>query len=216
MTAARSRPRLTASDPTSSAGERDVHDTYGFGVPKTVDPHHYVVHIPRGSKRPVLIHEELGTESDSLEHSVIDRVQLERHRWTAIADAVKRVFNARLIERKLATGRWKVGDNALDRLFGKELCVLAWAIEDVEPDHIPVALRNWLGLRPEERWWLFSMTAAVTGGVNDRGRGWRMALRYALADTPQGEPARPRLIARARNGTKASVIPGLFDSDEDR
>lgn len=214
MTTARSTPLAAKDGSRNSTGERHADDTHGFGVPKTVDPHHYVVHIPRGSKRPVLIHEELGTESDSLEHSVIDRVQLERHRWTAIADAVKRVFNARLIERKLTTSRWKVGDNVLDRLFGKELCVLAWAIEDVEPDNIPVALRNWLGLRPEERWWLFSMTAAVTGGVNDRGRGWRMALRYALADTPQGEPARPRLIARPRNGAKASVIPGLFDSDE--
>ncbi len=41
---------------------------------------------------------------------------------------VQRVFNARLKEHDLATGTWKVGDNPVDRLLGKELCVRA------EPD----------------------------------------------------------------------------------
>ncbi len=30
--------------------------------------------------------------------------------------------------------------------------MLAWAVEF---DHIPIAVRNWLALRQEERWWLF-------------------------------------------------------------
>ena len=38
------------------------------------------------------------------------------------------------------------------RLLGKELCILAWAIEQMETTKIPVAVRNWLALRPEERW----------------------------------------------------------------
>jgi len=192
-------------------GASYAHPTQGFGVPKTLDPHHYVVHIPRGSGQPVLIHEELGTEGDAFERSVIDRARLERARWREIADPVKRAFNKRLKERNLASSRWKVGDNPVDRLFGKELCVLVWAIEAAEPEKIPLALHNWLGLRPEERWWLFSMTAAVTGGVNDGGRGWRLALRYALADTSHGEPARPRLVARAGGSLGASDTPRLFD-----
>jgi len=44
------------------------------------------------------------------------------------------------------------------------------AVEGMEFDPIPIAVRNWLALRPEERWWLFGMTALTTGGVND-GRG---------------------------------------------
>ena len=40
------------------------------------------------------------------------------------------------------------------------LTLLAWAIEDADPALIPTAIKNWLGLAPEERWWLFTMTNA--------------------------------------------------------
>ena len=75
--------------------------------------------------------------------------------------------------------------------------MLAWAIEGLDTEKIGTALRNWLSLRPEERWWLFGMTAATVGAPNDRGRGWRMALRYALGDTPQ-----PTLRETRRSGKK--------------
>jgi hypothetical protein len=40
-------------------------------------------------------------------------------------------------------------------------------------------------LAPEERWWLYTMTAAATGNyLTGRGRGWRKALRYALTENP--------------------------------
>ncbi len=51
---------------------------------------------------------------------VLDRVLLQRARWSAIRAEVQRAFNARLKEHKLATGTWKVGDNPVDRLLGKE------------------------------------------------------------------------------------------------
>lgn len=69
----------------------------------------------------------------------------------------------------------------IDRLLGKELCVLVWAIERLD-QKIRIAVRNWLALRPEERWWLFGMTAIATGGIGDADKGWRIALRYALGD----------------------------------
>ena len=43
------------------------------------------------------------------------------------------VIYERLKARKLATSRWKTGANRLDRLLGKELCVLAWAAETARP-----------------------------------------------------------------------------------
>jgi hypothetical protein len=92
----------------------------------------------------------------------------------------------------LAIGTWKVGDTRVDRLLGKELCVLAWACERLEPEKIRIAVRNWLVLRPEERWWLFGMTAMTAGGVYDADKGWRIALRYALGDTAQNELLKPR------------------------
>lgn len=62
--------------------------------------------------------------------------------------------------------------------MGKELCVLAWAVEGLNPEKVGNAVGNWLALRLEERWWLFSMTATTVGLSKDKGKGWRMALRY--------------------------------------
>ncbi len=72
--------------------------------------------------------------------------------------------------------------NKVERLLGKELCVLAWGIEKVDLDRVPITLKNWSGFKPEERWWLFSMTAANAGTVEDSERGWRRALFHALTD----------------------------------
>lgn len=101
---------------------RYAHRTLGFGVPATLDPHHYQVTIPRGTKQPVLIRECLGMQAGREDNAVLDRVCLERRRWTAVANEVKRAFNHRLRQQKLAPGQWKVGENPVDRLLGKELC----------------------------------------------------------------------------------------------
>ncbi|EOZ7545350.1 anti-phage-associated DUF3780 domain-containing protein [Enterobacter hormaechei] len=163
------------------------HPTLGFGVPASSDPHHFKVIIPKSSTGKVQISEYLGLQAQSEEFSVVDRVQLDRTRWTAIRAEVQRAFNARLKSYGLDTSSWQVGENMLDRLLGKEICVLAWAIEGMDIDNIPVAVRNWLALTPEERWWLFGMTAKSTGGVEDRDVGWRIALRHALGDIVQTE-----------------------------
>jgi hypothetical protein len=48
-----------------------------------------------------------------------------------------------------------------------------------------IALKNWLGLFREERWWLSTMTNVATGqALNHRGIGWRKAVRYALTENP--------------------------------
>jgi hypothetical protein len=192
-----------------------AHPTLGFGVPATSDPHHFVVQIPRGGTAPVLIREHLGMSSGGLAGEggwaqVLDRVILERSRWTAIRAEVQRAFNARLAEHNLAPGIWRVGENPIDRLLGKELCVLAWAIEHLDPEKIGIALRNWLALRPEERWWLFGMTALATGGVRDTEKGWRVALRYALGDTAQNELLKPRTLVRKLAADGQATLP-LFE-----
>jgi hypothetical protein len=169
-------------------GQRDgQHQTLGFGVPSTSDPHHFKVIIPKANAGRVQISEYLGLQAQNTELSVIDRVLLERPRWTAVRAEVQRAFNAR-----------KVGENLVDRLLGKELCVLAWAIEDMDMDKIPVAVRNWLSLHPEERWWLFGMASISTGGIQDGNRGWRLALRHALGDVAQSDLLQPR--ARKERG----------------
>lgn len=177
--------------------------TLGFGVPATSDPHHFKVAIPKASTGKVQISEHLGLQSASNDNAVIDRVLLDRPRWTAIRAEVQRAFNARLAAHGIKPGAWKVGDNPVDRLLGKELCVLAWAVEQMDADKIPVAVRNWLALRPEERWWLFGMTAMSTGRVLDAGKGWRAALKHALGDVAQSELLAPR-ARRDRRGNEDS------------
>ena len=191
---------------------REAKPTLGFGVPATSDPHHFKVRIPSANSGKVQISEYLGMQASSDEFAVMGRVLLDRPRWTAIRSEVQRAFNGRLKAHGLRTSAWKVGENPVDRLLGKELCVLTWAVEDMELDKIPVAVRNWLALRPEERWWLFGMTAIATGTVKDAGRGWRLALRHALGDVAQSDLMQPR--ARRQIG-KASGRPtlDLFDDE---
>ena len=157
----------------------------------------------------VQISEYLGLQASSDEFAVIDRVLLERPRWTAIRSRGQRTFNARLKSHDVKTSAWKVGENLVDRLLGKELCVLAWAVEGMEMEKIPVAVRNWLALRPEERWWLFGMTAMSTGGINDGNKGWRLALRHALGDVAQSEQLKPRERKIVRNQIQEPGLPYL-------
>lgn len=164
----------------------------GFGFLPEESEHHFVATVPRGNRQDIVITEHLhfdpatarpplgvGTEDTRL------RVLLAHAKWDAIADDVRVEFNRRLKKEGRPVGRWKRGDNPLTRLLGKELTLLAWAIEDADPALIPTAITNWLGLAPEERWWLFTMTNAATGhALHGRDRGWRKAVRYALTENP--------------------------------
>lgn len=187
--------------------------TLGFGVPATSDPHHFTVVIPKSSTGKVQISELLGLQATTANSAVIDRVLLDRSRWTAIRAEVQRAFNARLAAHGLKPGAWKIGDNPVDRLLGKELCVLAWAVEQMDSEKIPVAVRNWLALRPEERWWLFGMTAMSTGGITDAGKGWRTALKHALGDVAQSDLLAPRARARSRGPDEIRPPLDLFGDE---
>lgn len=198
-----------AKAPSKTTKTAVKHATLGFGVPATSDPHHFKVIIPKANTGKVQISEYLGLQAQSDEFAVIDRVLLDRPRWTAIRAEVQRTFNARLKNHDVNTASWKVGENVVDRLLGKELCVLAWAVEGMELEKIPVAVRNWLALRPEERWWLFGMTAMSTGGINDGEKGWRLALRHALGDVAQSEQLKPRERKIVRNQIQEPDVPYL-------
>ena len=206
-------PRAKAAAIHAPADRAQTQHTLGFGVPATSDPHHFKVVIPRGSTGKVQISEYLGLQSASSDTAVIDRVLLDRPRWTAIRAEVQRAFNARLIAHGLKPSAWKVGENPVDRLLGKELCVLAWAVEQMERAKIPVAVRNWLALRPEERWWLFGMTAMATGGLMDAGRGWRAALQHALGDVAQSGVLPSTVHKKPIGSNIIQPTLGLFGDD---
>ena len=134
--------RLSLEEDTDrKQAKKIVHQTTGFGVPVTTAPHHFIVTIPRAHRQEVSITEDLGMHAQGEDSQVLDRVFLPRPKWTEISGPVKRLFNQRLKANNLATSNWKVGQNPVDRLLGKELCVLAWAVEDLALDKIGIALR---------------------------------------------------------------------------
>lgn len=171
--------------------------TIDFGASDAYGAHLFRVEIPAARNEPVVIIEDYGYRG--LEGGVPreeERVALARQVWSAIADVARREFNERLKAAKLTTGRWHTGANLVERLLGKELCILAWAAETANPDQLPVICSKWAALRPEERWWLFSMTVAEAGLPEDSQRGWRRALFYALSDgeKPADRKRKPRPI----------------------
>jgi hypothetical protein len=123
------------------------------------------------------------------------RAAVERFRWAEIASVFWEEAGQRLRNAGIAVPRMpKKGRIPIHASLGKELCVLLWAIEDADSALIPEALRNWEGLAPEERWWLYTMTAAATGQAQQRSIGWRKALRFALTENPlvKGEGLPPK------------------------
>lgn len=171
--------------------------TVDFGAPNTFGAHLFHVDIPDSRNEPVVIVEDYGFRGH--EGGIPreeERVVLTRPVWSAIADIARREFNDRLKAAKVLTGRWHTGTNLVDRLLGKELCVLAWAAETANPEQLPIISSKWAALRPEERWWLFSMTVAEAGLPEDTQRGWRRALFLALSDgeKPATRKRRPRPV----------------------
>jgi hypothetical protein len=171
----------------------------GFGFVPAESQNHALVSIPASRTDSVVISEHLTwdpaaearkiTLAPGEEDSKV-KVILPRMKWDKIADFVEAEFNDRLRRQNLRSGKWKPGAVPVARLLGKELILLAWAIEDADPALIPAALNNWQGLLPEERWWLFTMTNAATGhAVNGRNKGWRKAIRFALTENPTTDQA---------------------------
>lgn len=157
--------------------------TVDFGAPDKFGAHLFRVEIPAARTGSVVIVEDFGYRG--LEGGIPrdeERVIVKRSVWSAIADIARREFNNRLKAAKLQTGRWHTGTNLVDRLLGRELCVLAWAAETANDEQFPVICNKWAALRPEERWWLFAMTVAEAGLPEDTQRGWRRALFHALSD----------------------------------
>jgi Protein of unknown function (DUF3780) len=192
-------------------------ETVGFGVPNEVDPHHMTVTIPRGRSEPVLVVEHFGLRAEVQGvPDEVERVELAREKWAAVAEELRRVLNERLKEKGLKTWRWEVGANKVERVLGKELCVLVWAIEKADLDKVPVAIKNWSGLKPEERWWLYTMTAAATGGLGDAEVGWRKALRYALTENPTMAPLLARASPPKRETRKLARTDNLSLFEQER
>jgi len=164
--------------------------TLGFGYNPCETKQHFLVNIPAGTKDPISVYERFSWDEDTrIQTSELSsdacrcKVIVSRNKWKLVKSAIEIELNKRLKETNKTIGKFKAGQNPVERLLGKEMVLLLWAIEDCDPSVINTAIRNWLGLSHEERWWMFTMTNATTGNYSDH-RGWRIAVRYALAENP--------------------------------
>jgi len=159
----------------------------GFGYMPEESKHHFLLVTPKSPKEDVAIYERfVWDDAEEQQTEILEenlKVTLDRHKWNAIREPLTTAFNSRLKEKDITIGRFKNGHVPVERLLGKEMVLLMWAIEDSDPQLIPMALKNWMGLSREERWWLFTMANAITGHADDK-RGWRKAIRYALTENP--------------------------------
>ena len=164
-------------------------DLIGFGFAPGEAQNHFYVIIPKDKKQEVCVYERFRwdlEEEQKIRRQDILKLRISFYKWSKLVRTVVSEFNTRLKAAKKPIGRFVIGGTPLEKLFGKELMVLLWGIENNDPAGIPTALRNWQGLLPEERWWLYTMTNASTGRINDK-QGWRKALRYALCENPVDE-----------------------------
>lgn len=179
--------------------------TYGFGVMPVCSAHHFFVVLPglignsnvrvyerfhwSSAKNDGKVCRDAEVDPDvtpiyrhgqRIEGPDILRLELPLGKWEKVVKPVTAEFNARLKKAELPSGKFTTGGIPLAEDLGKELMVLLWAIKDADPRLSGNAVENWLGFRPEERRWLYTMTNARHGGLDDR-QGWRMALREILS-----------------------------------
>jgi hypothetical protein len=189
-----------------------------FDVGDIYREHCYLVSMTKG-KATVQVYEVFGRAPGPDEREwapeTLLRCEVPRATWDAISGELRAEFNRRLKALDKAAGRWGKDETAVQRLFGKEMLVLLWAIEheSVTAEEIAVAIRNWMGLKPEERWWLYTMTAAATGYARQAGMGWRNALRSALCFGTREDAfhlsavvGRGTLAPRTNNGYQAPKV----------
>lgn len=190
-----------------------VRRSFGLGFIPDELQHGFVLHLPasRADTAEIFVseHRDFLLDGGDVRPPPVTpadpdaRVLLKRARWEQIEAAFFEEATRRLRRSGLAVTRLpKKGPIPMHPSLGKELCVLCWAIEDADPQLIPEAIRNWEGLAPEERWWLYTMTAAATGQARQRGIGWRKALRFALTENPivKGDGLAPRTRKQLLDG----------------
>ncbi len=201
-----------------TVGERSR--VHGFGFTPDESPYHFAVLVRKASET-VAVEErfEFGEADKGADpaRSRTTKAILTAYVWSRMADPAKADFNRRLSAAGERTGKWSERETLVAPHFGKELTLLAWAVEDADPTVIPNMVANWLGLAPEERWWLFTTVNATSGHPeHGRDKGWRKAIKIALAENPsmsatpgtftisEADAKRPTRLTRRENGRRSA------------
>lgn len=184
--------------------------TTGFGCPAEMFVHHVLVTIPESRAADVLFEEDWGV-AQAGGPDRLTRCALPRARWNLIANLAKQALNDRLKEQELPASRWITGENRVERLLGKEVVVLAWAVEAAEEEDVDAVAAAWAALRPEERWWLFGRVASAAGTSADASAKPRRGLALLLSAGPDRRPAAAPRAPRPMRPKGAQMTLGLLD-----
>ena len=95
--------------------------------------HGYLVRLTKGRDAKVGVFEVFGgPPTDNDPHwapETILRCEVPREVWDAVSGEARAEFNRRLKLDNKPAGRWAADETPVQRLFGKELLVLLWAVE---------------------------------------------------------------------------------------
>jgi hypothetical protein len=116
-------------------------------------------------------------------HSYLIRAYIPVLLWLGKA---RPIFEAEIVRHREAAGQRRgswLRAIKLSHQEGREALLLFWGLERATPEQIPVAIANWRGLAPEERWWLVSQADATRGTASYHPeRGWRAAIVHILTE----------------------------------
>jgi hypothetical protein len=207
--------------------KRKTRDTLGFGFDPTQSAHHFAL-IADSATGSVVVEDrftwgDAEGDDDEAAPKATAKALLDAYRWARIAPTAAETFNARLRAAGLPTATW-TAESLLAPHLGKELTLLFWAVEDADPTLLPAMLANWIGLAPEERWWLYTTVNATSGHPeHGRDRGWRKAIKIAFAENPVASAVpstlladAPTALARQRPSRRGARPPALPQVETDQ
>jgi hypothetical protein len=144
----------------------------GQGVPENTT-HCFILEV---QKEKVLIYETFDYNvSKSL------KATLNILRWNNIKESIMYRISKFISENNYKKNRFVTGTNYINSQLGKEIALLFWGIEATENvKEIQATIKNWNGLDPIERCYLYTMTNANLS--IDMNRGWRGAIKKILIE----------------------------------
>jgi Protein of unknown function (DUF3780) len=158
-----------------------------FGFDPARSPHHFAV-VPMGQTSVQFLERFSYGEvdpDDPVAPKEVVKGELDVERWRRVREEAADAFNAHVRGGgRRATSFRKDAPTLLAPHLGRELMLLVWATEGQDLSVIPAIRLNWRGFAPEERWWLYSTINASSRHPEHADRGWRKAIKIALAENP--------------------------------
>lgn len=117
----------------------------------------------------------------------IVRARIDADVFKRIRSRLKDAMNSRIKgvnatlkggEKKMPAGNgWNRNDvTRIDRILGREICILFWALEGCPAGQEDAVIDFWQTYRPEEMWWIFIQADQDGRHYDTAPKGWRAAL----------------------------------------